>query len=122
MTCVTLVMVSSSCSTSGRGRITLVMESSSCSTFDRGRVSLVMVSNSCFTRTSVTSRAGTVTITRVTRPQPLVEQELLLTITRVTRPLPLVEQELLTITRITVVFLLWKVFPAVLVTEAVLLQ
>jgi hypothetical protein len=38
---------------------------------------------------SATSRAGTVTITRVTRPLPLVEQELLLTITRVTRPLSL---------------------------------
>ena len=37
-------MVSSSCSTSDRGRVTLVMVSSSCSTSDRGRVILVMVS------------------------------------------------------------------------------
>jgi hypothetical protein len=44
-----LVMVSSSCSTSDRGRITLVMESSSCSTSGRGRIALVMVSRSCST-------------------------------------------------------------------------
>ena len=42
-------MVSSSCSTSDRGRVTLVMVSSSCSTSDRGRVTLVMVSSSCST-------------------------------------------------------------------------
>ena len=43
------MIVSSSCSTSGRGRVTLVMESNSCSTSDRGRVTLVMVSSSCST-------------------------------------------------------------------------
>ena len=41
------MMISSSYSTSDRGRVTLVLVSSSCSASDRGRVTLVMVSSSC---------------------------------------------------------------------------
>jgi hypothetical protein len=78
-------MVSSSYSTSERGRVNLVMVISSCSTSGRGRVTL---SGNTFhsknTTTSVTSRTGTVAITRVTRPLSLVVLELL-SITRITR-------------------------------------
>jgi hypothetical protein len=92
------MMVSSSCSTSGRGRITIVMVSSSCSTCDRGRVTLVMVSSSCSTSnkgrvihvmvsgTAYLHKSNTISVTR---------QQELLSIARLTRPLSLVEEELL---------------------------
>jgi hypothetical protein len=68
------------------------MVSSSCSTSGRGRVILVMATVPALLVTEV------VLFLRVIRPLPLVEQDIL-TITRVIRPLPLVEQELLTINR-----------------------
>jgi hypothetical protein len=66
------VMVSSSCSTSDKGRVILVMVSSSYSTSDRVRVPLVMVSSSYSS-----SGRDRVTLVMVTVPALLVTEVVL---------------------------------------------